>query len=105
MKYDVIYTKRAFGELQGIRDYIESTLLAPDAAQNIADKIMTAIEQLDEMPYKFPLYEKEPWRGRGLRKISVENFTVFYMPVEKQAQVAVISIMYGGRNIAELLNN
>ena len=64
---------------------------------------MEQVESLSEMPLRNPLYDKEPWKSRGLRKLIVDNFITFYITNEKQNQVVVLAIMYGGRNIDELL--
>ena len=57
------------------------------------------------MPERNPLYEKEPWRGRGLRKLIVDNFVAFYLPVEKSGHVLVVTVMYGKRDIARILTD
>jgi len=44
------------------------------------------------------------WQSKGLRVLPIDNYLVFYMPVESQKTAAVIRIMYGGRNIEEQLN-
>lgn len=36
---------------------------------------------LGDFPEKFRLYEKEPWRGRGLRVMPVDNFPAGNEPV------------------------
>lgn len=105
MKFDIIYSDRALNDLRNIHRYIAVELLAPDAAKNVSNKIMDEIEALDEMPNRNPLYEKEPWHSRGLRKLVVGNFVAFYLPMEEQQQVLVITIMYGKRNIAKILND
>ena len=64
---------------------------------------MDGIDALCDMPIRNPLYEKEPWRSRGLRKLIVENFIAFYLPMEKQKQVLIVTIMYGKRNVSEIL--
>lgn len=104
MKFKVIYSDRALNDLRNIHRYIAVELLAPEAAKNVSDKIMTEIEALDEMPNRNPLYDKEPWHSRGLRKLIVDNFIAFYLPVEQQNQVLIVTIMYGKRNIAKILD-
>ena len=105
MKYEVIYSERALNDLRNIHRYIAIELLAPESAKSLSDKIMSAIEALDEMPNRHPLYEKEPWHSRGLRKLIVDNFIAFYLPMEKQSQVLIITIMYGRRNVANILKD
>ena len=104
MKYEVVYADKALRQLQDIYNYIAFELTAPDAANRIIDKIMAAVEKLDEMPQRFPLYEKQPWNDRGLRKMNVENFMAFYFPFDDKAQVAVVAVMYGRRDIEKALD-
>ncbi|MBQ8401784.1 MAG: type II toxin-antitoxin system RelE/ParE family toxin [Clostridia bacterium] len=51
------------------------------------------------MPGRFRLYDKEPWRSRGLRIMPVDNYLVFYIPDTENETVSIIRIMYGGRDI------
>mgnify|MGYP001850695695 FL=1 len=103
MKFDVIYSERALNDLRCIHRYIAFDLLAPETAKKLSSKIMSAIDDLAEMPNRNPLYEKEPWHSRGLRKLIVDNFMAFYLPIEKGRQVLIVAIMYGKRNIEKIL--
>ncbi len=85
-------------------EYIAFSLFAPGAAKNQAGCIMEAIAKLNKMPYRYSLYEKEPWQSKGLRVLPVGNYLAFYLPVESRGTVAVIRIMYGGRSIDEQLS-
>lgn len=42
---------------------------------------------------------------KGLRKLPVDNFIVFYIATTEDGIVTVIRVMYGGRNIDEQLKN
>ncbi|KUK52051.1 MAG: Addiction module toxin, RelE/StbE family [Desulfotomaculum sp. 46_296] len=61
------------------------------------------VEKLNEMPLRYRLYEKEPWHSKGLRVLPIDNYLVFYLPVEAKITVVVIRIIYGGRAIEEQL--
>ena len=65
-KWNVQYTKKSEKDLESIYE---------------VSRIMDAIEQLDEFPLRYHMYEKEPWKSKGLRVLS-----------------------YGGRNIDTELN-
>lgn len=104
MKFEIIYSDRALSDLRNIHRYVAVELLAPEVAKNLSNKIMDEIDALDTMPNRNPLYDKEPWHSRGLRKLVVDNFIAFYLPVEKQKQVLIVTIMYGKRNIAKILD-
>jgi len=101
--WQVVYSEQARLNLRNIYEYIAYDLLVPETAKKQAERIMKAIESLDDMPERNPLYEKEPWRSRGLRKLIVDNYITFYLPIEKSKQILIVSIMYGGRNIEELI--
>jgi toxin ParE1/3/4 len=58
----------------------------------------------NDLPFRYRLYEKEPWRGKGLRVLPVDNYLVFYLPIEDQRTVAIIRIMYGRRDIEKQLS-
>ena len=104
MIWKVNYTEDAEQDLQSIFDYISDVLLEPVTAANQTNRIMDAANSLDHMPLRYRLYDKEPWRSRGLRVMPADNYLVFYLPDEIKKTVAIIRIMYGGRDIDKHLN-
>lgn len=102
--WKVVYTEQAERDLRGIQEYIAFSLLEPEIAKKQARRIMDAVAKLNRMPLRFPLYEKEPWHSKGLRVLPVDHYLAFYLPVEARETIAVIRIMYGGRNIEEQLH-
>ena len=99
--WKVAYTEQAEEDLNGIYEYIAFSLHEPEIAKKQAKRIMEAAVKLNEMAFRFRLYKNEPWHRRGLRVLPVDNYLVFYLPVEEESTVAIIRIMYGGRNIEE----
>ena len=91
--------------MDGIFDYIAEVLLEPVIAQNQTDRIMDAADSLDNMPLRHRLCEHEPWRSRGWRIMPVNNYLVFYLPVEAEGIVSIMRIMHGSRNIIEHLDD
>ena len=91
-------------EVQKIHSYIANTLLVPETALKQVHRIIDGVKSLKNMPLRFPLYEKEPWRSRGLRKLSVDNFIVFYWTNEKTGEVVVFHVFYGRQDIENILN-
>jgi len=102
--WQVVYSEQAEQDLRCIYEYVAFSLLAPKAAGKLTRRIMDEVAKLNQMPFRYQLYEKEPWHSKGLRVLPIDNYLVFYMPVESQKTAAVIRIMYGGRNIEEQLN-
>lgn len=101
--WNVILTPEFKQEFKNIFDYIANVLLAPETARKQANRILDSVEKLSDMPNKFCLVEKEPWRTRGLRKMLVDNFIVFYLPNHPTNEVVVFHVFYGGRNLDDLL--
>ena len=104
MIWRVDYTADALWDLKNIFDYIDLVLLESATAANQTERIMDAAETLDQMPMRHKLYDKEPWRSRGLRVLPVDNYVIFYLPDEHKHIVSIIRIMYGGRGIGRHLS-
>ena len=99
MKYEVVTTAQAVADLRAIFEYIAYKLLAGENAIKQLDRLEEAILSLGEMPERYHLYDKEPWRERNLRIMPVDNYLVFYIPQEEDKTVTVIRVMYGRRDI------
>ncbi|MDF2540079.1 MAG: addiction module toxin RelE [Herbinix sp.] len=105
MIYEVITTDQADADLRGIYEYIAFELLSPDNATGQLNRLEERIIGLEEFPEKFKLYEKEPWHSRGLRRMPVDNYLVFYIPNQKEVIVTVIRVMYAGMDVDNQLMN
>jgi len=62
------------------------------------------IASLHQMPERFRVYDKEPWRSRNLRIMLVDNYLIFYIPDHDKKTVTVLRVMYGGRSIEKHLS-
>ena len=102
-EWTVVYTEQAESDLRSIFEYIAFSLLEQEIAKNQVRRIIDAVAKLNEMPLRYHLYEKEQWHSKGLRVLPIDNYLAFYLPVEAKMTVAVIRIMYGGRDIEEQL--
>ncbi len=102
-EWTVVYTEQAERDLRSIFEYIAFSLLEPEIAKNQSRRIMDMVEKLNETPLRYHLYEKDPWHSKGLRVLPIDNYLVFYLPVEAKITVVVIRIIYGGRDIEEQL--
>lgn len=100
----IVYTFRARQDLRDIYEYIAFTLLVPETASKITDKIMEMIRALDSMPDRNPLYKEGPWHSKGVRFLPVNNDLVFYTVDHSADMVSIARIMYGGRGIRHQLN-
>ena len=99
MKYEVVTTAQAVADLRAIFEYIAYELLAGENAIKQLNRLEEAILSLGEMPERYHLYDKEPWRERNLHIMPVDNYLVFYIPQDDDKTVTVIRVMYGRRDI------
>ena len=105
MRYKVKLTTQAIGQIEETVRYISKILLDSETAQKWADAMQCEIEKLDFMPSKYPLTEEEPWHTKGIRKMPVKNFIVYYLVSEEEKTVWVTAVIYGRRDqIAALLD-
>lgn len=99
MSYDVTLTPKAKHDLREIYRYIVEELQAAQNAAGQLERLEEKILKLDEMPERFRVYDREPWRSRNLRVMPVDNYLVFYIPDHEARTVTVLRVMYGGRDI------
>ena len=98
MKYQVNYSNESRQDLRDIFTYISEHLMAPGTAADLINKIMDAVDSMEEDPFRCPIYHLEPWKSKGIRFIPVGNYLVFYLPDEDLMRVDVVRIMYSGRD-------
>lgn len=100
--YNVVYSPEALNDLKDIYAYIAQELLVPDTALNQVNRIRKEIRSLDFMPSRYALVDWEPWKSMGMHKVPVDNFVVFYTVDSESMTVAIIRIVYGGRDIESI---
>ena len=103
--YNIIYSPQAFLDLTELYEYIRFNLQVPKTAEKQVNRIKHAIRSLETMPMRYQLVDWESWHSKGIRRIPVNNYTVFYIVDENQITVTVIRIFYSGRNIENIINN
>lgn len=101
--YQIEYSVEALEDLRGIFAYIAYELLVPENARGQVKRIQKTIRSLDFMPERYALVDWEPWKSRNMHKISVDNFIVFYIVNEDTEKVTIVRILYGGRDIKNIL--
>ncbi len=101
-KYEVRSTTQANKHILDYAEYIQDELLNPEAARKYVNDIRTALKSLCEMPQRNPLTE-EPWRSKGIHKMMVRGYIIYYWIEENAGVVYVIGIVYEKRNQIEQL--
>ena len=92
--YRVTMLDRAYRDLDGIYDYIASTLMEPSVAMNIIDEIESATLSLDIMPQRCPERKTGAYAYKGYRQLFVGNYTAIFRIDEERKLVMVVTIRY-----------
>ena len=103
MIYNVVISSQAENDLRGIFEYIAFELKSPQNAADQLEKLERKILSLEAMPDRPRVFDREPWRSRGLRILPTDNFVILYLTDARNLTVTVIRVMYGGRDIDKQL--
>ncbi len=103
-KYTVGYSSDAMSDINAIYDYISTELFARQSAKRIVRRIREQIRSLNMFPERHPLAPEERLASIGLRKISVENFVIYYLVDEDALTVTISRIMFGGRDAENIIH-
>ena len=101
--YSVIYSPQAKDDLMEIYSYIAFELQVPDIAEGQVNRIRKAVRSLNFMPARYVNVEWEPWKSMEMHRVTVDNFTVYYLVNEHI--VSIIRIFYNGRDIEGIIND
>lgn len=96
--YKVDITNEALKDMEDIYNYIANDLLSPDNAMGQYDRIADAILKLDVFPEKFRILDSEPEKTKGIRRMLVDNYSVFY--VIQGEYVIVTDVLYSSSDIS-----
>jgi len=97
--YEIRISAQAETDLREVFEYIAYDLQSPQTAARQLSRLEERILGLEQMPERYRLYAKEPWRSRGLRIMPVDNYLVFYVPGLQVAVVHIMRVMHGSRDI------
>ena len=97
-EYRVELTRQAAAQLQSIYDYISYSLAAPMAAARILREIHRALDSLRQMPGRIKRTDEEPWYSRGIRRMRIRNYYLYFRIVEEDRQVQILAVIYTARD-------
>ena len=100
-EYSVKITEKALGDMNGIYEYIAVNLQSSENAMGQYNRIADRVLELGFFPEKFRLVDFEPERLQGLRRMLVDNYSVFY--VFKEELVTVTRVLYSASDIEKRL--
>lgn len=101
--YEVRITRQARNHLREIKSYIADELLVPKAANNTISRLKKEIKSLSQMPERIKLTDEEPWRNKGIHRMRVNNYYMYFWIDEENGRVQVTSVIYVARDQSKQL--
>ena len=96
-QYKVEITKEALQDMEDIYNYIALELLSPENAMGQYNRIADEILTLDTFPQRYRIMDSEPEKQMELRRMLVDNYSVFY--TIRGDKVIVTDVLYTASDI------
>ena len=100
-EYRVQITDAALEDMNELYEYIAFKLMAPENALGQYNRIADEILKLNVMPERNHVMDVEPWKTRELRRMNVDNYSVFYKVTGNR--VVVTDVLYSVSDIEKRL--
>lgn len=103
--YQYNFTKKAETDLDEILSYISIELSNPDAAASFLKDLQAVLASICSVPKIGRIVDNEFLPNREIRKSLVGNYVLYYLPDIKEKRIYVLRILYGRRNLDELVRD
>ena len=100
-RHIVEITDEALADMEQLYNHIAYVLQAPENAMGQYNRIADEILKLDILPERFRIMDSEPEHSRELRRMPVDNYSVFY--VIRENRVIVTDVLYSASDIERRL--
>lgn len=102
VEYSFIFTEKAEKDLDDILHYISEDLSNPSAARVLAQRIFECIDNVRAFPESGLLVENEFLSDKTIRRVLVENYSVYYKSDYNDKMIYVIRLVYSRRDFNEI---
>ena len=101
--YQYNFTKKVETDLDEILSYISIELSNPDAAASFLKDLQAVLASICSVPKIGRIVDNEFLPNREIRKSLVGNYVLYYLPDIKEKRIYVLRLLYGRRNLDELV--
>ena len=101
--YRYHFTKKAEADLGEILSYISVELSNPEAAASFLKDLLAVIASICSVPKIGSIVENEFLPDKEIRKSLVGNYVLYYLPDTEEKSIYILRILYGRRNLDELV--
>lgn len=102
-KYSYRFTEKAEQDFDEILRYISVDLANPAAAQKLGRKMFEQIDMVRAFPESGAPVDNEFLADKTVRKLLVGSYVIYYKAHYDEKIISVIRIVYGKRNLDEIL--
>lgn len=103
MAYRFKLTARAEADLDEILGYLAVQLKNPPAAANFLSQFQSSVREVCAYPESGAPVDNEFLPTLAIRKTTVNQYVVYYLPDRAAQAVYVLRVVYGRRNLEEIL--
>ena len=100
----ILFTEPAEYDLLDIEYYIHVHLCNPQAAERVANGIVSKVRGLENFPEEHSLVNDDLLSGIGLRMTWFDNYNIFYYYDELADIVHIIRILYNRQDWQDILS-
>jgi plasmid stabilization system protein ParE len=93
--YRVRISPRASANLEEIHRHIEAD--SPQNAASVIEDLLDAMESLDQLPRRYPIYQGRRRPREMVRRMPVPPFLIYYRVNESALSVDVLAVRHGSR--------
>ena len=97
MKYKIVYLEPSMSDVEEIRAYLSQYY--PSTPEKFLTALKSGIENLCDNPYLYAEYSDNP----AYRKMTVQDYLVFYKVFEQDRIVEIHRVLFGMRSIKAFL--
>lgn len=92
-------------DLASIVGCIALILKEPASAERFYQAVKDQIKMLQQLPEKHHVVREAPYAGQGLRKMPVEDYSVFYVVSDTEKTVYILRILFNRAEWTYILRN
>lgn len=95
MRFEVFLTASAKQRIRDHAEWIAAEQAGPSVAANWLNRIGDAVEQLEEMPRRYPVAAEDAWCDYEVRQVTIGQFLLFITIIDETRAVWVIYARHG----------
>ncbi|OPX83333.1 MAG: Plasmid stabilization system protein [Pelotomaculum sp. PtaB.Bin104] len=103
-RYNLVIAEVAEADLDGIADYISYELKEPATALKQLARIEDAMATLEELPERHGIVHDKYLAARGVRKLSIDNYLIFYIVNKGTNTINIVRVLHGRRDWESILS-